>query len=184
MAFPVFTADDLSKFTGQPVQMYGIWVDEAISQAAFLVEVVTGVHDLDPNDAYGQRLYMYSVLEIAGHLYAEQEYWMVNVQPFQSETIGSYSYTKSATSVRISNGDLDGLVWLPLYQDYLASIDAAGAASGISSGQIIGSEYDDVGITPGGNLRVLSPRRDVEFFDPYSTGYERGYWYSPDPGAD
>jgi len=175
MPLPVVTTAQLATFTGQPEQMFGIYVNEALAQASFLVEMATGVHELDPSDAYGLRLYAYSVAEIAAHLYAEQQYWTVSINPFQSESIGSYTYNKSQMSSKVSNGDYGDLMWLPLYADYLQSLDLDGAGSGIQSGQIHGSEYDGVGIAIDGDLRMLSPKRDIEFFDPYAGPYPRGW---------
>lgn len=168
MPMPVITVDDLATFSGKQAIALGAYAPQAIDQAALLVQTVTGVFDLPPEDLQGSTLYKYSVMEIAYTLNVNQEYLDVVSNPFSGESIGSYSYSKSTirtvASSKLSNGDDSGLTWLPLYEDYLDDHYLTGVKN-IDSGQIQGMEYDGVGINAKGELRILGPNRDPRYFD-------------------
>jgi len=96
---PVPTVAQLAGFTGRPESGYTSFADQALAQAALLFTIVTQRPTL-PDDPDTVTLVRNAILEMADRIYLEQPYAAARVSPYQSETIGSYSYAKSSTVVR------------------------------------------------------------------------------------
>jgi hypothetical protein len=90
---------------------------------------------------------------MADRIFLEQPHTAMAASPFQSETIGSYSYSKSSTAGRATSGQKLGLLWWDLALDELALADASLAAGG----SISAFERDSVFEDGEGNLHIVSP---------------------------
>lgn len=114
------TRFELSVFTGRPTNTYGAFADEALAQAALLFSIVTKLtaYPVDPDLL---KLAKYAIMEMADRLILEQPYASIKSGPFQTETIGSYSYSKATSTSRTAQQGLKtGLFWWDLALDELA----------------------------------------------------------------
>lgn len=112
---PVPTIEDLSDFTGRPSDSYGPFAESALRQATLLFSLLTRLtaYPTDPDQA---QLATMAILQMADRIYLEQPNAQIKAGPFQSETIGSYSYSKAA-QLAISasaEGSKTGLIWWDL----------------------------------------------------------------------
>lgn len=156
-AYPDFTVTDLSNFSGRPVEEYSNagYADTAILQAELLFQVATCLGDHWPDDAMQASLAQMAIMAMADAIYLSQPYQNVLANPFSSESIGSYSYSKIAGV--IAGGLPTGITWFDLAVSKLGQCDLV---SGITLGGGIEAFEDDgffvIGKHPG-NTRVLSP---------------------------
>jgi hypothetical protein len=121
----LMTVEDLSRFTGRSVSSFGsfgAFVTEAISQATLLFQLATGRTSL-PDNEIEQQLAINGILEMADKIFLGRSYEEVTSSPFQSETIGSYSY--SLMTKRIQSGNDTGLTWFDMAVDRLSLWDVA-----------------------------------------------------------
>lgn len=117
---PVPTLDDLATFSGRGVQTFSGFAPQALAQATLMFSVVTGLPSL-PDDPDLAQLANNAIMEMADRLLLEQPYQAIQSGPFQSETIGSYTYSKvTATAVKVQNGVKTGLFWWDIAFDRLA----------------------------------------------------------------
>lgn len=111
---------DLSAFSGRPAATYGVFASQALDQAALMFSIVTKLSDY-PDDPDLAKLAKYAILELADRLFLEQPYAEYVAKPFQSETIMSYSYSRTtATTSKIQSGVKTGLFWWDLAIDELS----------------------------------------------------------------
>src|SRR3954470_21512168 len=105
------TRIELAVFTGRSVNTYPPFADEALAQAALLFSIVTKLTAY-PADPDLLKLAKYAIMEMADRLILEQPYASIKSGPFQTETIGSYSYSKvTQTSRTAQQGLKTGLFW-------------------------------------------------------------------------
>lgn len=128
---PVPTKDDLAEFTGQPLTWFPPFTDEALVQATLLFTIVTGLTDY-PADPDMAQLAENAILEMAYRLILEQPYYTVAAGPFQSETIGSYSYSKNVGSAKTALHGKVGMFWWDLAVDELAVSDSGHAHGAVA----------------------------------------------------
>ena len=126
--FPNYSLVELAGFSGRPAASYKLvgYVATALSQAQLLFKLATCLTSWpdDPDDAL---LASYAVLSVGDGIYLAQQYSKAAASPFQSETIGSYSYTKMAKAVR--GGLPTGDTWFDLAVDKLGVCDAKSVGS-------------------------------------------------------
>ena len=116
---PVPTVQDLADFTGRPVTAYPAFASSALAQATLLFQTLTHL-DSFPTDADKRQLAINAIVEMADRIVLEQPYAQVKSSPFQTETIGSYSYSKSTPSTKTAQqGARTGLFWWDLAIDEL-----------------------------------------------------------------
>lgn len=130
-SYPVYTVAQMSATTGRPVSKYGAFGDEAIRQATFLFKMLSGLSEF-PDNADDAQLAKYGILYMADHLCLMQPHAELLASPKTSETIGSYSYSKSASIQmlsRIKAGDDSGVYWFDLALSMLGISDTRSAAS-------------------------------------------------------
>jgi hypothetical protein len=144
------TVADLANFTGRASSSFGDFATEALTQATLLFYLAT---DLDnyPTDINLANLAKYGILDMADSLYLSQPYKESTASPFQSETIGSYSYSRLTSSVK--KGNATGVTWFDLAVSKLRA-----SASGIgASGSIEGMELDglEAGTGRGGRDKIV-----------------------------
>ncbi len=141
MSYPVPSIADLAAFSGRDAATYGMFAQSALAQAALMFQFATGLTSA-PADPDKAQLAMYAILEMADHIVLEQPYAAAAASPFQSETIGSYTYSKGADfRLKASSGQKLGLLWWDLAIAELATADSS--AGGITaSGSLRG--FDEV----------------------------------------
>lgn len=153
MALPVPTVEQLADFTGREPGSYTAYAESALAQATLLLEIVTGITEM-PTDATLSQLAQNAILELADKLTYDQVYSQVIASPFQSETIGSYSYSKGVNfAERAKTGQRLGLLWWDLALERLTGVDTGGAASG----SIAVFDRTEITVDTDGNRAVLNP---------------------------
>ena len=99
--YPVPVIGDLAYFTGRPESSYTGFAVSALAQAAIMFTFKTEISDPSQFGGYkniteadAQKLATTGICEMADYLYLRQPYQQAIANPMQSETIGSYSYSK------------------------------------------------------------------------------------------
>lgn len=116
---PVPTVDQLADFTGRPVASFSGFAVNALTQATLMFQTLTKLSAM-PDDPDLAQLARYAIVEMADRILLEQPYSSVKGSPFQTETIGSYSYSKiTPTSKTAQQGSRTGLFWWDLAIDEL-----------------------------------------------------------------
>lgn len=122
---PVPAVSALAQFTGRDEATFGPFAAQALAQATLMFGVVTKLTAL-PADADMAQLATNAILEMADRIFLEQPYAATSATPFQSETIGSYSYSKGSDFLtRAGSGQKVGLLWWDLALDELTPASAA-----------------------------------------------------------
>ena len=153
MAWPVPTVEELSLFSGRPVVSYTGYAQSSLLQAAMMF---TGLAELSAADynsvgiaaglnlADAQQLANMGVMAMADHIYLRFPYQQVIASPLQSETIGSYEYSKplqeiarNAQAIEVT-AEKTGVDMFDLALRLLAKRSKVG---GVFSGQITGFEH-------------------------------------------
>lgn len=113
------SVSELATFTGRLPASFGAFTGQALEQATLMFSIVTKLSAY-PVDADLRQLAKNAIMELADRLLLEQPYQSVKAGPFQSETIGSYSYSRSTqTAVTAAAGIKTGLFWWDLAIDEL-----------------------------------------------------------------
>lgn len=156
--FPEFSAQDVSDFSGRPVAAYPqTYTATALKQARTLFKLGTCLKQF-PDEEFEAELATNAILSMAEQLILSQKYQAALANPFQSESIGSYSYSK-ITGV-VATGVPTGLFWFDSAVQRLGVCDIAGEGSigGGSSGGIEVFEHDGrFGPGTGNNVRLYGP---------------------------
>lgn len=178
--FPNFTAADLSNFSGRPVSEYTnvSYVTSAIAQAELLFKLGTCLGGNWPDDPTMASLAQMAVLSMADAIYLVQPFQAVLSNPFSSESIGSYSYSKVAGAVM--GGLPTGITWFDLA---LGKLSVCDLNDGIPVGGGIEIFEWDATMAPGvlpGNVRMLSPQ-DLNRHNAFSHDPSEGYDYDNSP---
>lgn len=158
MLLPVPTVDNLAEFTGRPAATFTPFATEALLQATLMFGVATGL-EVWPDDPDLRQIAMFAVMEMANKLVLEQPYAAVKAAPFQSESIGAYSYSKTyslaratAVGAQASEDIGAGLFWwltaMDLFQQDPVLLTAHGS---------VAVEHDGIVRGWDGRLRVEDP---------------------------
>lgn len=142
------TVVDLANFTGRASNSFGSFAQEALAQATLLFYLATGLSEY-PNTPELLTLSQYGIMDMADKIYLGQQYAETKASPFQSETIGSYSYSKLTNSVK--KGNDTGVTWFDIAVQKLKSASERIA----QSGSIEGMEYDGLGVTGDGKYKII-----------------------------
>lgn len=148
---PVPTIADLAAFTGRAEGSFSAFAPEALTQATLLFSVVTKLTEY-PEDADSRKLAEYAILEMADRLLLEQPNAQILASPYQSETIGGYSYSKSSTAIKARTGQVTGLFWWDLAVDELRVVGTSDVASGS-----IRVTLDELARDEDGRYRLVGP---------------------------
>lgn len=157
MALDVPDVSDLADFTGRAEATFVTegQTDTALRQATLLFRIATCLTDWpdeSDDDGFTLMLARFGVLSMADAIYLSLKYVTTLAKPFQSETIGSYSYSKAANAV--ANRLPTGVTWFDLASDQLVVCEGAQAIMN-SSVQV----FEREGVTShNGRLRKLGPR--------------------------
>lgn len=136
------TVSELAKFTGRESNAFGEFAVEALAQATLLFYLATDLENYPDNDSQ-EALARNGILDMADKIYLSQPYKEATASPYQSETIGSYSYSRTVAAVK--KGDATGVMWFDLAVNKLRA-----SGSGITaSGSIQGMEWDGVAVVDG-----------------------------------
>jgi hypothetical protein len=120
-----------------------LYAEDSLQRATDLMEVATGVHE-DPEDELAYRIMQTGILSMGHAIYAVSgEDAEALYSPFQSERLGSYSYSKMQQAVADK-----GLTGVPAFDQavkYFSGLEqAAGgdsAAFGLTSEQVWKQPY-------------------------------------------
>ncbi len=127
---PVPTLSEMASFTGRPEAALGDFAPQALMQATLMFSILTKL-EAYPASADLTLLAKYAIMEMADRLLLEQPYAETRSGPFQTETIGSYSYSKiTATSKLASQGLKTGLFFWDTALDELMEKGASGLTHG------------------------------------------------------
>jgi hypothetical protein len=161
--YPTFTPADLAGFSGRPEASYpSPYTDEALKQATLLFKIGTCLATF-PDDPMQADLAKYAILSMADYIVLNQPNAQVLAGPFQSESLGSYSYSKMAKTA--ASGGETGVAWFDLAVDQIGQCDQNDEI--MSGGGIEVFEFDAefaVARTDGNTVRVLSPK-DQEYHE-------------------
>jgi hypothetical protein len=111
--YPEYELSDLAAFSGEDEAAYTRpgYVASALEQAFLLFEIGTCLTEW-PDDTKNAKIAKFAVLSMADAIYWVQPFQKVLRNPFSSETIGSYSYSKLSSAV--SAGLPTGVSWFDL----------------------------------------------------------------------
>lgn len=151
------TVAELATFTGRASNTFGSFAPQALTQATLLFYLSTGLEDY-PEDSQLASLAKFGIMDMADKIYLSQPYKESTASPFQSETIGSYSYSRMTQAVK--KGDATGVMWFDLAVNKLK---AGGSGIG-ASGSIEGMEWDGVEYQANGKAKVVGASGTQESF--------------------
>lgn len=165
MTCPMITVDDLSDFTGRPAESFNsvFVMYSAIPQAVLLFKMATCIEDFEQLSEDNQNLVKFAIMAMVDDIALKAPFQAALASPFNSESIGSYSYSKSAAAA-IKNGTETGVFWFDMAVRKLSvcdslSVGGGGVGGNIQRGGIEMFEYDGT-FTPGelsGNYAFVSP---------------------------
>lgn len=157
MTWPVPTVAELAAYTGRPMDSYTGYVNSALLQATMMFTILSelGAGDYGGLSADFQQLANMGIMAMADHLYLRWPYQQVLASPLQSETIGSYEYSKpvqemarNAQAIEV-NSEKTGVDMFDLAIRRLARRQSL---AGVFYGQITGFERTRAGID---NTKVM-----------------------------
>lgn len=145
--YPTYDVDDLAEISGYPVELYTneAFVTQALKQATLLFKIGTCLAAF-PDDELAAELAENGILDLANAIYWVQPFQSVLRNPFSSETIGSYSYSKLQQAV--SAGLPTGVSWFDLAVtrlsvcDDVAGIEASGGINVHEANKVPHGGYD------------------------------------------
>lgn len=140
------TVAELATFSGRASNTFNSFAVEALAQATLLLYLATGLEDYPTNPNLA-KLTRYGIMDMADKIYLSQPYREASASPYQSETIGSYSYSKAANAVK--KGNDTGVTWFDLAVSKVSSGSSIGA-----TGSIEGMEWDGIS-TAGGKAKII-----------------------------
>lgn len=157
MAYKEYTKQSLADFSGRPVTSYTSYAEKsAIPQALLLFKIGTCLASPDGLSDDEQSLVDFAIAAMADAIYLSQPYQAAVASPFNSESIGSYSYSKVAKAVQA--GQPTGVMWFDMAVSQLSvCYDSSGdfATGGVEVFEHAEGAY--VRGSTGDNLRWLTP---------------------------
>ena len=175
MPYKEYTVEMLSEFSGRPVRSYpSSYSAQALQQALLLFKIGTCLASPDDLDETHNDMVDMGILAMADAIVLEQEFQKAKVSPFNSESIGSYSYSKVARSMRAApKATLDtGIMWFDLAVHKLSVCDILVDMPWGGGIEVFENDSPLVG-GRNGNLRFLGPQ-DIHL--------SRTYGWDPAPG--
>lgn len=149
---PIPTVAELAAFKLRPATFYSEpYALQAMAQAALLLMLRTGISEMPENESEAT-LAKYAIMDLGNQIYLEAPYDEILAKPFSSETIGSYSYSKSAQAAR--NGETTGSMWFDLAISQLSALDGS---YDVNSGSISMFERANYVQDENGDRYVLGP---------------------------
>lgn len=154
--YPTLTKEDLSEFSTRPAESYNdAQVKTALAQATLLFKIGTCLTNL-PDDETSLELAKTAILAYADYIILSTPYAAAVASPFSSESLGSYSYSKSAAAV--AKGDKTGVMWFDLAVSHLGACDSADGVPSFGGIQVFDSDVPLYQVGDSGIFRMLSPK--------------------------
>jgi hypothetical protein len=181
--FPTFTVAQLSQFSGRALQSYTPYADQALIQAVVIFMLVTQVTTW-PTDELSAQIATLGILQYADVLVLEQPYQQVIHNPFQSQTIGSTSYSKPTAYMRGNaaanalKGEATGIPFFDYAVQKLALRTEFGGIYGFSLDMEMGRGQGDVWI------RHNRETNRIELVGPAERDRELGIFAGGDMSAE
>jgi hypothetical protein len=153
--YPMLTKADLVTYSARPAESYrDAQVATALAQATLLFKIGTCLAAL-PDEPDKAELAKMAILAYADHIVLSLPHAKALASPFNSESLGSYSYSKSAGAV--AKGEKTGVFWFDLAIERLSvcmDVDDA-----LDYGGIEIMEHDGLFVKGSGegNVRYLTP---------------------------
>lgn len=168
-AYPTYSASDVAGFSGRPEGLYPpVYTPNAIVQALLLFKLATCLTEW-PEDEDMAQLAQFAILSMAENLVLAHEYAGIAASPMQSETIGSYSYSKVSAKVKL--GEDTGIAWFDMAVQRLGVCETGDNVAGAKFNLFA---YDmPVVINENGDQFVLGPRNDPAYNQPAPGYYPR-----------
>lgn len=139
-------------FTGRAENSFSApRITAALSQSALLFTLRSELSAY-PDDADQAALARNAIMEMADKIYWDMAFAEARAKPFNSETIGSYSYSKGSAAARAQSGLKTGLLWWDLAIELLA-----GDESSVEHGSIQTIQPDLYRATDTGDTYLLGP---------------------------
>jgi len=113
------TVDDLAGFTGEVGASYEPFVQRALSDAVLLFSWASCIEELPDQGTNEGDLIRNGILAMADSLYTSQDQRNVTSGPFQSETIGSYSYSLRQATQAVQASSPTGVGWFDMAVEFL-----------------------------------------------------------------
>ena len=108
-SYPVYDVSALAAFSGRPEYGYDPnFIGSAIKQSIRLFKLATCLTEW-PDNADDAELAEFAVLSMIDAMMLRQPYEAASASPMQSETIGSYNYSKMSRAVQ--DGEPTGVGW-------------------------------------------------------------------------
>lgn len=133
--FPTFTVSQLADFSGRQLIDYTPYADQALMQATVVLMLVTELRDW-PIDPFSQNVAQLGILHYAEVLTLEQPYQEAAHSPFQTQTVGSTSFSKPVAYMRGNaqanalRGEQTGITWFDYAVQLLAQRTQFGGVFG------------------------------------------------------
>lgn len=175
MSWPTYTIADLAVMTGRPEASFTAYANMAIEQSLLLFKLATCLKDW-PTDSSEAQLARYAILTMADAFSLAQPNAIALSSPFQSESIGSYSYSKAMKAIQA--GTPTGVSWFDMAIQQLGICETGGLGAGIASGSVTVFEKDGFFTTDSDGHKTLLGPCDIEPLNVPPT-----YISGQDPGA-
>lgn len=162
--YPELTKADIARFSGRPRDSYASreGLVTALAQATLLFKIATCRSEF-PDDPREAELATAAISAYADFIYLRLPFAKALASPFSSESLGSYSYSKSAASA--ARGDKTDIMWFDLAVSRLGQCDLAYNIP--THGGIEMFEYDIPLLSnEEGMYRALSPQ-DIQWHNAY-----------------
>lgn len=175
MTYPEFTTQDLANFTGRPKASFRepYVTGSALPQALLLFKMGTCLASLNDLNADGKNLARYAILAMADAIQLASQYASVHANPFNSESIGSYSYSKVAKAV--ADGFPTGVFW---FDSAIQSLSVCETTDGLAmSGGIEVFENASTNVIVPGHSGA-----NLAFLTPGDIADSRSFGWDPSPG--
>jgi hypothetical protein len=172
----------LSVFTGRSEPSFSPYAVQALDQATLLFSIATGLVSL-PTDPTYKQLALNGIMALADSLYLAQPHAETASSPFQSETLGVYSYTRATQKVMAAENT--GVLWFDLAVNQLRAVspwDVAITGSGTSV-----FEWDENVRYVNGHRKVIGPKDRWRYgMDDFSYQHDpsQGRYVSASGGVD
>lgn len=182
MPYTTYTVQMLSNYTGRPAASFRepYTTSSAIPQALLLFKLGTCLASPDALTTDQKQLVDFAIMSMADAIQLASLYATVQANPFNSETIGSYSYSKVAKAVQ--QGQPTGITWFDLAIEQLSvceTTDGLSMTGGIEVFERSGGYFAPGHI--GANVQFLTPA-DIEESRLYGFDPAQGQYYVAQEG--
>ena len=162
-AYPELTVADLAGFSGRSVASYpAMFSTSALVQSTLLFKIATCLANL-PESKNEQDLAKMAILAFAEHLILAQPFAKVAASPFNSESLGSYSYSKGSAAfakaaLAATKGEKSGVMWFDVAVERLGTCWDINGLDDFGGIEIFEHDGEFVPGSDEANFRFLSPQ--------------------------